>query len=153
MPATRGTWPAFWLTNDPLVDEVDFADAPVSQSEKPEWYAFGTPFGNGGAFRGTNEPGPGRYLGQNSHGVNHYGRDSSIRGLETEIAGTWTDDEICWWNDGQRFACQDFRWGGVPGHLILNLAVGGGGWIPHDQVDSSGFPTSFDVDYVRVYKG
>ena len=37
------------------------------------------------------------------------------------------------------------------GPVMLNLAVGGV-WAGADGIDLKGFPTSFDIDHVRVYE-
>jgi hypothetical protein len=53
--------------------------------------------------------------------------------------------------------CENYRWvdnQGVPANgasLLLNLAIGGE-WAGAGGIDDSAFPTSFDLDYVCVYR-
>jgi beta-glucanase (GH16 family) len=61
----------------------------------------------------------------------------------------WTQQAIVWYLDG----VEKFRSGqGVtqqPMYLLVNLAIGGNWPVPPDQTTI--WPASFDVDYVRVY--
>jgi beta-glucanase (GH16 family) len=61
----------------------------------------------------------------------------------------WSADAIIWFFDG----VEKFRSGqGVPQqpmYLLVNLAIGGAWPVPPDE--STPWPSSFDVDYVRVY--
>jgi hypothetical protein len=51
-------------------------------------------------------------------------------------SSTWVE------NGGQQAA---------PAHLLLNLAIGGS-WAGRYGIDAAGFPTSLDVDWIRVYR-
>lgn len=71
------------------------------------------------------------------------------------IAIEWDADKISWFLDGkEKFRSVD----GVPHQpmfLLLDLAVGGGSGgnaLTRIPDDSTGFPASFDIDYIRVYK-
>jgi hypothetical protein len=40
----------------------------------------------------------------------------------------------------------------APAHVLLNLAIGGG-WAGRYGIDDTKFPTSFDIDHVRICSG
>ena len=52
---------------------------------------------------------------------------------------------------------ENYRWvynGGeqaAPAHVLLNLAIGGG-WAGRYGIADARFPTSFDIDWIRVYQ-
>jgi len=70
------------------------------------------------------------------------------------IAVEWDENKILWSIDGKdKFQSLD----GVPRQsmfLALELAVGGGGGsvLARTPDDSTHFPASFDIDYVRIYQ-
>jgi beta-glucanase (GH16 family) len=75
------------------------------------------------------------------------------------FAVEWEEGVIRWYLDGVRYQTQT-KWNSVSGpypapfdqkfFIILNLAVGGA-W-PGKPADSTRFPQSMEVDYVRVYQ-
>lgn len=97
---------------------------------------------------------------------NHWGTEQTHRSFGDSFPGPdlskafhtvaieWDADKIAWFIDGKEtFRSVD----GIPRQpmfLMLDLAVGGGtGNIATRFPDeSTGFPASFDVDYIRVYK-
>ena len=71
------------------------------------------------------------------------------------IAIEWDADKISWFLDGkEKFRSVD----GIPHQpmfLLLDLAVGGGSTgnaLTRIPDESTRFPASFDIDYIRVYK-
>lgn len=70
------------------------------------------------------------------------------------VAIEWDADKISWFLDGkEKFRSVD----GVPHRpmfLLLDLAVGGGAGnvLTRTPDESTRFPASFDIDYIRVYK-
>jgi hypothetical protein len=80
-----------------------------------------------------------------------------LRARWIEVSAEWTASNVCYFVDGYRTACENYRWvenGGqqaAPAHLLLNLAIGGS-WAGRYGIDAAKFPTSLDVDWVRVYR-
>ncbi|MTB53314.1 family 16 glycosylhydrolase [Lewinella sp. W8] len=146
LPEAGGTWPAFWM----LPTDYVYGGWPTSgEIDIMEFVA--------------NDP-------REVFGTIHYGLpfpNNSFQGNELEIgegnwyddfhtfAIEWREDEIKWFVDDILYSTkvpsdvsparwpfdQDF-------HFLLNVAVGGtlGG-----AVTASSFPTTMEVDYVRVY--
>lgn len=89
---------------------------------------------------------------ERSFGDSFPGPDLST-GFHT-VAMEWDSAQIAWFVDGK----ETFRsTEGVPHQqmfLLLDLAVGGGSGSISTRFpdESTGFPASFDIDYVRVYK-
>jgi hypothetical protein len=102
---------------------------------------------------------PVRPAGPNKHprwGDKTHREDPSAR-AGRRPAG-WTDSEACFYVDGLQTACEAYRWvrnegqDAPPAHVLLNLAIGGN-WAGRYGIADDGFPTSFDIDHVRVYRG
>lgn len=89
---------------------------------------------------------------QRSFGDSFTGADLST-GFHT-IAVEWDADKISWFLDGkEKLRSVD----GIPHQpmfLLLDLAVGGGAGnvLTRTPDESTRFPASFDIDYIRVYK-
>jgi len=87
--------------------------------------------------------------------------DRTVRRAFDQVVGVgealeWTSTGLCYFVDGYKTASEDYRWaenGGAqaaPAHVLLHLAIGGG-WAGRYGIDDASFPTSFDIDRVRVY--
>jgi beta-glucanase (GH16 family) len=163
MPDVVGTWPAFWLNSD--------RRANGSTTWPPEIDILE------GAYNGRDDRADmlhqsviirGAQTGSGNHEYtftapefdrqwNNYHADSSLRARWIEVGLEWTATSICYFVDGYKTACENYRWvenGGAqaaPAHVLLNLAIGGG-WAGRYGIDTAKFPTSFDVDHVRVYR-
>lgn len=150
LPVGQGIWPAIWMMP---TDDVY------------------------GSWAASGEIDIMEYLGQNTNevlGTLHYGGewpDNVHTGETLRLPeGNFTDDfhvfgieweagEIRWYVDGAHYQTQrSWHTPGAPFpapfdqrfHLILNVAVGGN--LPGDPDESTQFPQSMEVDYVRVYQ-
>jgi beta-glucanase (GH16 family) len=143
LPETQGFWPAFWLLGDanevfwPGIGEIDIMELIGHEPEKTHH-----------TVHFVNENQQYNFIGQDfvnsekfSEGYNDFMID-------------WTPEYITWYvNDEQAFQLpirdymKEFQ---RPFHIILNVAVGGN-W-PGSPDDTSVFPQTMYVDYVRVYE-
>ena len=147
MPAGQGFWPAFWLlpTDEayggwPRSGEIDVMES----------------------------------LGQEIstvHGTIHFGNSPTFKSSATSsftlsegnftdefhvFAMEWDLNSFRWYVDGYLYATKTrsdlgaFRWPfDQKFHFLLNLAVGGT-W-PGSPNSSTPFPSTFEIDYIRVY--
>jgi len=147
LPVGQGIWPAFWLLGADI-DEVGWPTC--GEIDIMEYLGH--------------EP---RVLHGTIHGPGHYG-DNAVSGRHVLAQGgfnlgfhvfavEWTEDSIKWLVDGytyQTVTPADLPHGATwvynhPFFIILNLAVGGRWPGPPDE--STVFPQTMLVDYVRVY--
>ncbi|MGC8668496.1 MAG: glycoside hydrolase family 16 protein [Chthonomonadales bacterium] len=133
-PKGKGFWPAFWLlpADKRWPPEIDVLEILGHEPNKVymtnHWRdAQGRHLSNGGAWVGPD-------FSQDFH----------------TFAVDWSPDTIVWYVDGvERFRSSR----GVPAmpmYVLVNLAVGGD-W-PGNPDASTPFPSTMDVDYVRVYR-
>ncbi|MBB4080695.1 beta-glucanase (GH16 family) [Lewinella aquimaris] len=147
LPSARGSWPAFWMLS---TDEV-YGTWPKSGEIDIMEYVGNEP----NQVLGTIHYG--QAWPNNSYRSTAIDFEEPVYDEFHEFAIEWRKDTIDWFMDGVLYATQtrsdvspqqwpfdqDF-------FFILNLAVGGnlGG-----AVTASDFPTTMEVDYVRVYGG
>ena len=87
----------------------------------------------------------------------NYTPSRALHGVWLAIGAEWTADAICYFADGVKTMCENYRWvddqaaAANPAELLLNLAIGGD-WAGAGGIEDALFPTEFDVDYVRVYR-
>ena len=147
LPVGQGIWPAFWMLGGNL-DEVHWPqcgeiDIMEYLGQEPS------------AIHGT------------IHGAGHYGDDAITRkhtlaqgGFNLgfhEFAVEWDKNSIAWYVDGYKFHAatpSDLPDGATwvynhPFFILLNVAVGGR-W-PGSPDESTVFPQTMLVDYVRIY--
>lgn len=164
LPQVLGIWPAFYL--NPSLEpsgigqwppEIDIFEAPIN----------GTPGENErtlvqhGQVRGS-QTGTGRpdwteaAPGFNTdHGF--YTAPGNLRGRWLEVGAEWTESSVCYFIDGLRTGCENYRWvtndnrSGNPATILMFLAVGGP-WAGLNGIDDSAFPAHMEVDHVRVYR-
>ncbi|HNB53050.1 MAG TPA: family 16 glycosylhydrolase, partial [Anaerolineales bacterium] len=146
LPQGQGIWPAFWMLGANL-DEVPWPQSGeidiMENIGKEPTTVHGTIHGPG--YSGGQGVGGGYDLGVNVYDDFH------------TYAIEWTTDQIRWYVDDVNFfsASPNEIPGGaewVYNHsffIILNLAVGGA-W-PGNPDDTTTFPQTMLVDYVRVY--
>ena len=162
LPDVVGTWPAFWLNSDRRSNGSTTWPPEVDILE--------------GAYNGRDDRADmlhqsviirGAQTASGDHDYtftapefdrqwNNYHADSSLRARWIEVGLEWTATGLCYFVDGYKTACENYRWvenGGAqaaPAHVLLNLAIGGG-WAGRYGIDDAKFPTSYDIDHVRVY--
>lgn len=147
LPKGQGIWPAFWMLPEsgswPNAGEIDIMEL-IGGGEGRDNKMYGT-----------------------LHGPSYSG-GNGIQGSATLASGDfsseyhvfeirWAEEYISWYVDGTlyHFASRDT----VPGswvfdaqnfYILINLAVGGG-W-PGNPDDTTEFPQSMYVDWIRVYQ-
>ena len=145
IPGGRGIWPACWLLGTDI-DEVGWPRC----GEIDVMENFGT---DPARVYGTVH-GPG-YSGASGIG-GELGTGAPLAGDFHAYAVHWEPDRIRWFFDGTCY--RTVTAAGLGGHpwvfdhdcyLLLNVAVGGTASVPPD--DSTRFPQTMLVDYVRVY--
>ena len=136
VPAGKGLWPAFWLL-------------PADHISRPEIDVMeiigGEPNTNYMNFHYVDENGD-----RDSAGSHWDGPDFTA-GWHT-FGVDWRPDAIIWYVDGvERWRFDDARYvPNEPMYLLLNLAVGGDWPGAPDQFTT--FPSSYEIDYVRVWR-
>ncbi|GAA4370193.1 glycoside hydrolase family 16 protein [Agromyces bauzanensis] len=183
-PKVLGTFPAFWTING-------FGDGTIPIGWPPEIDFYEGPYNNdgtfptGGQFDNQYHVGLVDYLCGNECGpitwfdfgdvldgsagdevgfdttYHDWHADRGLAGEWVEVGAAWYPDRVCFFADGEKFACATYRWGlpgsGVdgplanPGTLLLNHAFGGR-WGGHNGEEVDKLPAAFDVDHVRVYQ-
>jgi len=146
LPYGQGIWPAFWMLGDnfsevgwPACGEIDIMEM-IGGTDNDNTIHGTVHWDNNGdhAMYGNYE--------SLSEGI--FANDFHIFSLE------WDEEQIVWKLDGSQYHIIDI----TPSELsefhnnffiILNLAVGGN-W-PGYPDESTVFPQSFQIDYVRVY--
>lgn len=183
-PKVLGTFPAFWTING-------FGDGTTPVGWPPEIDFYEGPYNNdgtfptGGQFDDQYHVGLVDYLCENACGPIEWfdygdtlgespgdtvGFDTqykdwhaarTLAGEWIEVGASWYPDRVCFFADGEKFACATYRWGlpgtdrdaplANPGSILLNHAFGGR-WGGHNGEETDKLPASFDVDHVRVYE-
>ena len=146
LPTGQGIWPAFWMLGNnidtvgwPECGEIDVMEY---RGQEPS-IVLGTVHG------------PGYFAGggiSTRYALTGARFDTGFH----EFAIEWTEAGIVWFVDGQRYHAVDRddppgRWVfDHPFFILLNVAVGGGFVGPPNE--STNFPQSMLVDWVRVYR-
>lgn len=148
LPVGQGIWPAFWMLGADFPDvgwpqcgEIDIMEY---RGQQP-WTTTGSLHGPG--YSGANPVSSEFVL----PGTGDFFDDFHLFRVD------WTPDDIAWFVDGELF--QYVRLDELPGEsvfdhpffLILNVAVGGNYVGSPDETTS--FPQTMLVDFVRVYEG
>lgn len=133
VPKGKGLWPAFWLLPEPLgwPPEIDVLEILGHQTEK----AYLTHHWNDQAGK------------HRSEGSSYAGPDFADD-FHT-FAVEWSPDAIIWYIDGQQRYRSTQPVPSARMYMLVNLAIGGD-W-PGSPDAATPFPSSFDVDYIRVY--
>ncbi len=148
IPAGRGLWPAIWMlpNNDtyggwPRSGEIDIMEN-VGYDPDPVYFTIHTQLYNGAI---NTQKGGNKRIPDASTAFHKYRVDwtpYAVRGYYDDVL------LFTYVNDGQGSRSWPFD---QKFHLLLNIAVGGN-WGGIKGVDSTAFPTTMQVDYVRVYK-
>lgn len=146
VPSGNGIWPAFWLLGDdldragwPACGELDIMEV-VRDFSVAHGSAHGPGYSSGKELTATHKLASGSLAD-----------DFHIYAIE------WEPNEVRWYVDSTRYERRtpaDLPWGtrwvyDHPFFLLLNLAVGGD--FPGPPDDTTRFPQTMTVDYVRVY--
>ena len=147
LPRGQGIWPAFWMLGDdirsvgwPQCGEIDVMEL---LGQTPDT-VYGTVHGPG-------------YSGGQSIGQTYQLANADFDAGFHVFAVEWTESRITWFVDGEayhRVRPQDLgnrEWVfDDPFFLILNVAVGGN--FPGNPDESTRFPQTMTIDWVRVYR-
>ena len=147
LPTGQGIWPAFWMLGTnidsvgwPYSGEIDIMENIGSEPSTIHGTVHGPRYSGGdGVGASKRLPGGERYTD-----------DFHIFAIE------WEPEEIRWYMDGSMYS--KLTPAAVPGewvfdhpfYIIINLAVGGA-W-PGYPDDTTTFPQTMEVDYVRIYE-
>ncbi|MCB2154245.1 family 16 glycosylhydrolase [bacterium] len=148
IPSTQGIWPAFWMMPRdsvyggwPHSGEIDILESVNIADETYGTIHFGNP--------------------QHVHsGGAHTLSDGALHSDDFHVYSVeWEPQEIRWYVDGELFSTKN-KWmtqaAAYPApfdqdfYLILNVAVGG--YWPGPPDETSVFPQTMEVDWVRVYQ-
>lgn len=147
IPTGQGIWPAFWMLGDdldsvgwPYAGEIDIMENIGSEPS----VIHGTV--HGPLYSGADGVGAAKRLS----GGARYTDDFHIFAIE------WEEDEIRWYMDDQMYS--KLTPTAVPGEwvydhpffIIINVAVGGA-W-PGYPDDTTTFPQTMKIDYIRIYE-
>jgi beta-glucanase (GH16 family) len=133
LPLGKGFWPAFWLKS--------------RRGWPPEIDVFEAVGQHPGVVVHTNhwtEP-----TGRHKYHKDEYTGINTTDGFHT-YSVDWEPDSITWYVDGVQTARHVDNVPSTPLYMIANLAVGGRWPGPPD--DATQFPSSMDIDWIRVYQ-
>lgn len=147
LPEGQGIWPAFWMlgknifegTTWPATGEIDILEM-IGGGE------------NDSTLHGTahwQEGGEHTYQGESLKHSEKLSQDFHVYAIE------WDDEQIKWFFDGEQYYSLSIQSSSMsefdaPFFILLNIAVGGD-W-PGYPDDTTQFPQTMEVDYVRVYQ-
>ena len=136
VPAGQGLWPAFWLLP---ADHNSRPEIDVLEVQGDDTHT------NHMNFHYLDETGSRISIGEEWIGED-FAAEWHVFGLD------WQPDAIVWYVDGvERWRFEDERYvPNEPMYLLLNLAVGGD-W-PGAPDASTIFPSTYEIDYARVWR-
>ncbi len=150
LPLGQGFWPAFWLLPSDSVYGVWAASGEMDVME-----AVGqTP----NRVLGTLHYG-GTYPANTFSGGSYTLPSGSFTNSFHTFAMEWEPNEVRWYVDGILYSTKTSWWSSGAAypapfnerfHMLLNLAVGGD--LPGSPNQSTQFPATYEIDYVRVYQ-
>ena len=153
LPGGKGLWPAFWLLPQDSVYGTWAASGEIDVMEAVNLGASG-----GNTVYGTIHYG-GEFPNNLSTG-NQYSVASDATMDFHDYALEWDETEMRWYVDDVLYATQN-TWSTTsadfpapfdqPFYVLFNVAVGGN--FPGSPDSSTEFPSTMEVDYVRVYSG
>ncbi|MDV3351237.1 family 16 glycosylhydrolase [Leptothoe sp. LEGE 181152] len=136
LPVGQGLWPAFWMlpSTGEWPPEIDIMEFLGHQTDT----VYGTLH-----YQDPDAPNGNAMEGNSVSGID-------FSEGEHTFAVKWTPERITWFVDGQKAFTIT---GNIPQqamYLLANLAVCGS-W-PGDPDHTTLFPSSYDIDYIRVYQ-
>ena len=146
VPTSKGIWPAFWLLprggSWPKDGEIDILE-----------HAGSDPTRVSCAFHFTNIDGLHDYVGKEYRPKDADGNPVVFPDDFHVFAAEWSPTKIVYFVDDveiYRINNDEVPIPDTPMAVILNTAVGG--WFDGDPDESTVFPQTFDIDYVRIYQ-
>jgi beta-glucanase (GH16 family) len=148
LPQGKGTWPAFWMMPQQKIYGLNtWPDN--GEIDIMEYVGF-----NPGTLYGTVHV-------YQAYGGNGYSKSYESTGLENDFhiyAIEWSPDTIKWFFDNHQFSSYlrlGRNWQYWPFdqnfYIIVNFAVGGN-WGGSQGIDTTIFPQTYQIDYIRVYQ-
>jgi len=144
LPESQGIWPAFWMLGD-NIDEVSWpgsgeVDVVELVGSAPDETFHTLHYVNGEQSYNFNG--------------NYYNQAAKFSENYHEFMVDWTPSSITWYVDGNQAhtvtLTDDMKEFQRSFHLLLNVAVGGR--LPGNPDETSTFPQTMYVDYVRAYE-
>ncbi|MYL33859.1 family 16 glycosylhydrolase [Pontibacillus yanchengensis] len=135
LPTGQGIFPAFWMMpnlDQTWLPEIDIMEM-VGHKPNEIWMVLHWK-DEGGKLKSKSN----QYLGPD------YSKDFHTFGIE------WTPEQISWFIDDELRYQENRYVPDVPMYVYLNTAIGGN-W-PKSPDETTLFPQTFIVDYVRVYQ-
>lgn len=163
LPNILGSWPAFFL--NPSFEpagviqwppEIDIFEAAINGDAENEFSMImhtqvqGPQTASGGTEWTYAAPGFNTDWG-------YFVSTNSLRERWIEIGAEWTETGVCYFMNGVKTACENYRWVGNdgsvgnPATVLMYFAVGGP-WAGRNGIDRASFPASMEVDHIRVYR-
>lgn len=135
-PTGQGLWPAFWMLPEsgewpPEIDIMEILGDDTSTAYTTVHY------------QDPSQPGNHGMEGSWFSGIDF------ADGMHT-FAVDWQPGELTWYIDGMEVFNTTENVPDQPMYMLANLAVGGN-W-PGSPDETTAFPSSFDIDYIRVYQ-
>ena len=138
MPAGKGLWAAFWLLNgyyhqdQPEDPEIDIIEA-IGDTTTTGNFAYH--YGDG----------VDRFSSEGQAVIADFSADFHTYGVE------WTPGRIIWTVDGREtHRVEGDKVSSEQMYLLANLAVGGD--FPGSPDETTRFPATYEIDYIRVYQ-
>ena len=155
LPYGKGIWPAFWLLGDsfvslgwPACGETDIMEMVGGDGKTP----------SGTVLSDSTIYGTAHWSNNGAHA--QYGNSYTLKSGKFSddfhtFSVTWDRKQIVWYVDGIQYNSIDITSPGLSAFqnkffILINLAVGGN-W-PGYPDNSTVFPQTLEVDYVRVYQ-
>ncbi|MGB7299933.1 MAG: hypothetical protein WBD34_11480 [Burkholderiaceae bacterium] len=164
LPNVLGTWPSFFLNPSRGADdtlhwppEIDIYEAAINGDAENEFSLTMHSQVQGA----QTDSGASEWFFAESGFDTQWGifNDSStLRGRFIEVGAEWTVDGVCYFVEGRKVGCENYRWvtnDGAPANpatLIAYLAIGGT-WAGRNGIDDSQMPTQMEIDHIRIYEG
>ncbi len=163
LPSVKGTWPALWFScgfgsTSQIMwpPEVDIFEGALNTVEDTvNMIRMGSQV-KGGMQTDTGAQQISYSSPTYDRTWDNYISTTTLRGVWLNIGATWTTSAVCYYVNGLQTMCENYRWtddSGNPANtasLLLNLAVGGA-WAGRHGIDDTGFPATFEADYIHVF--
>lgn len=166
LPNVKGSWPAFWLNPGFNPDgttawppEIDLMEGALNEKDDTAFMIR-----QGSQVRGLQTASRKIEVTYSLPSTQfdlqwmNFHRATTLRGVWVEIALEWKNESLCYFVDGLKTVCENYKWvdnDGVPAppaHILLNLAMGGSWAGRYGLAPDNQFPTQFEIDHVRLYK-